>query len=43
MQDMLEVPAIKDSWNIDHIKRHYYYSHEQINPYRIIPKGPNTL
>ena len=43
MQDMLEVPAIKDTWNIDHIKRHYYYSHEQINPYRIIPKGPNTL
>lgn len=43
MQDMLEVPAIKDTCNIDHIKRHYYYSHEQINPYRIIPKGPNTL
>ena len=43
LQDMLEVPAIKDTCNIDHIKRHYYYSHEQINPYRIIPKGPNTL
>ena len=43
MEDMLEVPAIKDTFNIDHIKRHYYYSHEQINPYRIIPKGPDTL
>jgi putative glutathione S-transferase len=43
MQDMLEVPAIKDTCNIDHIKRHYYYSHEQINPYRIIPKGPKAL
>ena len=43
MQDMLEVPAIKDTCNIDHIKRHYYYSHEQINPYRIIPKGPSNI
>lgn len=43
MQDMLDVPAIKDTCNIDHIKRHYYYSHEQINPYRIIPKGPSNI
>ncbi len=43
MQEMLEVPAIKDTCNIDHIKRHYYYSHEQINPYRIIPKGPSDI
>ena len=43
MQDMLEVPAIKDTCNIDHIKRHYYYSHQQINPYRIIPKGPSNI
>ena len=43
MEDMLEVPAIKDTCNIDHIKRHYYYSHEQINPYRIIPKGPSNI
>jgi len=26
--------------NFDHIKQHYYYSHESINPTRIVPKGP---
>ena len=24
----------------DEIKRHYYYSHESINPHRIVPVGP---
>ena len=24
----------------DHIKRHYFFSHESINPTRIIPVGP---
>ena len=43
MQDLLCMPAIKDTCYMDHIKRHYYYSHEQINPYRIIPKGPIDL
>lgn len=32
--------AIKKNHNFEHIKRHYYYSHEAINPYRIVPKGP---
>jgi putative glutathione S-transferase len=26
--------------NLDHIKRHYYMSHEHINPTRIVPLGP---
>lgn len=26
--------------NLDHIKRHYYMSHPQINPSRIVPLGP---
>jgi len=26
--------------NMDHIKRHYYGSHESINPTRIVPVGP---
>jgi glutathionyl-hydroquinone reductase len=25
---------------MDHIKKHYYRSHESINPTRIVPKGP---
>ena len=43
MQDMLKIPAIKDTCNLEHIKRHYYYSHDQINPYRIIPQGPKEI
>lgn len=27
--------------NID-IREHYFYSHKQINPYRIVPYGPNV-
>ena len=39
-KNLYELKAIKSTTHFDHIKRHYYYSHEMINPYRIIPKGP---
>jgi glutathionyl-hydroquinone reductase len=42
-KELYGIPAIKETTNLDHIKRHYYYSHESINPYRIIPKGPDVL
>ncbi|KDQ50360.1 hypothetical protein JAAARDRAFT_142100 [Jaapia argillacea MUCL 33604] len=32
--------AFKDSTNFDHIKTHYYWSHPQVNPTRIVPVGP---
>ncbi|WVO14871.1 hypothetical protein L204_102510 [Cryptococcus depauperatus] len=34
--------AFKDTTNFAHIKEHYYYSHIQINPSRIVPYGPNV-
>jgi len=37
--DLYQQEGIKDTVNIGHIKRHYYYSHESINPTRIVPKG----
>ncbi len=37
---LFEIPAIRQTTNFEHIKRHYYYSHESINPFRIVPKGP---
>jgi putative glutathione S-transferase len=43
MKTLFENNAIKSTTNFDHIKRHYYYSHEHINPYRIIPIGPQYL
>jgi len=33
-------PAVKKTVNMPQIKRHYYGSHETINPSRIIPLGP---
>ncbi|TEB34306.1 glutathione S-transferase [Coprinellus micaceus] len=32
--------AFKSSTNFDHIKTHYYWSHSQINPTRVVPVGP---
>jgi len=33
-------PAFKETTNFEHIKMHYFTSHPQINPTRIIPAGP---
>jgi putative glutathione S-transferase len=33
-------PGIKETVHFSHIKTHYYWSHTTINPYRIIPIGP---
>jgi glutathionyl-hydroquinone reductase len=38
--DLYLQPGIADTVNFDHIKRHYYMTHEQINPTRIVPLGP---
>jgi putative glutathione S-transferase len=42
-KELYEIPAINKTNNLDHIKRHYYYSHESINPFRIIPQGPHDI
>jgi len=38
--DLYQQPGIAETVNMEHIKQHYYYSHESINPTRIVPKGP---
>lgn len=38
--DLYQQPAIAETVNLDHIKRHYYMTHEEINPTRIVPIGP---
>ena len=40
LRDLYQVPGIAETVNFDHIKRHYYVSHEHINPSRIVPLGP---
>ena len=39
--DLYQHPGIAETVNIDHIKRHYYFTHEDINPTRIVPIGPD--
>ena len=38
--DLYQQPRISETVSIDHIKRHYYMTHEEINPTRIVPLGP---
>ena len=33
-------PGVAETVNMDHIVRHYHYSHESINPHRIVPINP---
>jgi len=40
VRELFQYPGIADTVNFEHIKTHYYYSHETINPTRIIPVGP---
>jgi putative glutathione S-transferase len=40
LMDLYQQPGITDTVNFDHIKRHYYMTHTQINPTRIVPIGP---
>lgn len=40
LRELYQVPGIAASVNMQHIKHHYYASHETINPSRIVPLGP---
>ena len=40
-RDLFQTPGFGDTVDFDHIKRHYYMTHDRINPTRIVPKGPD--
>ena len=40
LRDLYQQPGIAETVNFDHIKRHYYVTHDDINPTRIVPLGP---
>lgn len=40
MLDLYALPEVRATIDVPHIKTHYYYSHDSINPTRIIPLGP---
>lgn len=41
-RDLFQQPGFGETVNQDHIKRHYYMTHDKLNPSRIVPKGPDV-
>ncbi len=41
LRELYQVPGVAATVNSDHIKQHYYGSHDSINPTGIVPLGPN--
>ena len=39
-RDLYQQPGVAGTVHMDHITRHYHYSHDTINPHRIVPIGP---
>ncbi|KAJ9557420.1 hypothetical protein OSB04_012034 [Centaurea solstitialis] len=39
-KDVFQIPGMSSTVNMEHIKKHYYGSHPSINPFGIIPIGP---
>jgi putative glutathione S-transferase len=42
-KDLFEQPGVAQTFSLDEIKRHYYTTHDSLNPKRIIPLGPANL
>ena len=40
-RELYQVPGVAETVHMDHIRRHYYWSHTSINPSRIVPRGPD--
>ena len=40
LRDLYQIDDIASTVDFDHIKRHYYITHDDINPTRIVPIGP---
>jgi len=39
-RSLYQQPGVAETVRMDHIVRHYHYSHDTINPHRIVPIGP---
>jgi putative glutathione S-transferase len=42
-KDLYEQPGIAATFSLEEVKRHYYTTHDELNPKRIIPAGPQDL
>ncbi|ODM44947.1 glutathione S-transferase family protein [Cereibacter johrii] len=41
LRELWQVPGVAETVHFDHIVRHYYFSHDTINPHRIVPLTPD--
>lgn len=39
-REIYQLPGVAGTVHMDHITRHYHYSHDTISPHRIVPTGP---
>jgi putative glutathione S-transferase len=40
-RELYQLPGVAETVNMDHIKEHYYTTHDSLNPKRIVPVGPD--
>lgn len=40
VRELYQISGVSETVNMQHIKRHYYESHDMVNPTRIVPMGP---
>ncbi|QSW99510.1 glutathione S-transferase family protein [Haloterrigena alkaliphila] len=41
LRELYQTPGIAETVNMDHIKEHYYTTHPDVNPSRIVARGPD--
>ena len=41
-RDIYQTPGVVETCNMDHVKAHYYRSHDDINPTGFVPVGPDV-
>ncbi|WP_435349056.1 glutathione S-transferase family protein [Haloarchaeobius sp. HRN-SO-5] len=39
-RELYQLPGVAETVNVDHIKEHYYTTHTDLNPKRLVPTGP---
>jgi putative glutathione S-transferase len=42
LREIYQMPDVRKTCRLDHIKTHYYWSQTTVNPHRIVPVGPNV-
>ena len=40
-KEIYQLPGVAETVNMDHITRHYYRTHEDVNPKQLVPIGPD--